>query len=433
MFFFCLTNFKKFHQGLSYNQSIDTYNMTVKTIYLLRHGFRSNWLPKPHPESPTGIEADVLLAEHGLEQADELSEYFQTNKELIKPQLIISSPFIRCIQTIRPLSKALDLEIVIERGVGEWFKKERAVEKTIIDGKSELTVPLPANLELLQKVFAGDELNMNKYWNTYIPNIKGESQQDIQERAFEALPLIIKKIEEEYPEVEHILICTHAATKIALGMALLGYDSLTEKFKDVADGQPDHIRAASCSLDKFITPPILQEKNVKFYERDWIMTMNGNTTFLTKGEEMHWDFSNGFEAGSDADIKYRQEIAKLEAQHGVQMDKSSTDGEHKKSSNKNKDEYEEHIVEINLPQNFARSFAELPKSDGPTDFQIAGVNTENPIVKVGNKFYEGEWQKPIGSTVVSVPNDDNEKSKNDLSNMKQVEASIDLQELKVKK
>ena len=411
--------------------------MAIKTIYLLRHGYRSNWLPEPHPESPTGIEADVLLAEHGLEQAEELSEYFKTNEDLIKPQLILSSPFIRCIETIRPLSKALDLEIIIERGLGEWFKKERAVEKTVIDGKEELTVPLPANLELLQKVFAKDNLKMNKYWNLYTPNIKGETQQDIQERAVKGLPLIITKIEEEYPELEHILICTHAATKIALGMAMLGYDNLTEKFQDILEGQPDHIRAGSCSLDKFTTPPIIQGKNVDFYQRDWIMTMNGNTSFLSKGEEMHWDFTNGFEAGSDADIKYRQEIAKLEAKHGVQMEKSSTDGEHKKSSKKNKKEkddvYEEHHVEINLPQNFARSFAELPKSDGPTDFQVAGVNTETPIVKIGNKFYEGEWQKPIGSTVVTVPNDNDEKSKNDVSNMKQVEASIDLQEMKVKK
>ncbi|CAI8491813.1 unnamed protein product [Hanseniaspora opuntiae] len=385
--------------------------MTLKTLYLLRHGFRSNWLPEPHPESPTGIEADVILAEHGLEQADELAEYFKTNEELVKPQLILTSPFVRCIETIRPLSKALDLEIIIDRCLGEWFKKDRALEKTIIDGKEELTVPLPANLEVHPR--------------------------EIQERALKGLPQLVKRIEEEYPEVEHVLICTHAATKIAIGMALLGYDSLTEPLRDVMDGQPNIIRAGSCSLDKFITPPILHEKPFDVFERDWIMTMNGNTTFLTKGEEMHWDFNNGFEAGSDADIKYRQEMAKLEKQHGVQMDKSSTDGEHKKKSKKDKknvdDSYEEHLVEINLPQNFARSFAELPKDGGPVDFQITGVNTENPIVKVGNKFYEGEWQKPIGSTVVSIPDDDENKSKNDMSNMKQVEASIDLQELKVKK
>ncbi|KAL6930994.1 hypothetical protein ACO0R3_004118 [Hanseniaspora guilliermondii] len=411
--------------------------MTLKTIYLLRHGFRSNWLPEPHPESPTGIEADVILAEHGLEQAEELAEYFKTNEDLVKPQLIVTSPFVRCIETIRPLSKALDLEIIIERCLGEWFKKDRALEKTIIDGKEELTVPLPANLDVLQRVFAQDNLKMNKYWNTYTPNIKGETQQEIQERAIKGLPSLIKRIEEEYPDVEHVLLCTHAATKIAFGMALLGYDSLTEPLRDVMDGQPNIIRAGSCSLDKFITPPILHEKPLDLFERDWIMTMNGNTTFLTNGEEMHWDFSNGFEAGSDADIKYRQEMAKLEKQHGVQMDKSSTDGEHKKKTKKDKDNvddsYEEHLVEINLPQNFARSFAELPKDDGPVDFQIAGVNTENPIVKVGKKFYEGEWQKPIGSTIVSIPNDDENKSKNDMSNMKQVEASIDLQELKVKK
>lgn len=34
--------------------------------------------------------------------------------------------------------------------------------------------------------------------------------------------------------------------------------------------------------------------------------MNGNTSFLTNGEEMNWTFMNAFEAGSDADIKARR-------------------------------------------------------------------------------------------------------------------------------
>lgn len=34
--------------------------------------------------------------------------------------------------------------------------------------------------------------------------------------------------------------------------------------------------------------------------------MNGNTEFLSSGEEMNWNFDCVAEAGSDADIKKRQ-------------------------------------------------------------------------------------------------------------------------------
>ncbi|KAL6930097.1 hypothetical protein ACO0SA_001504 [Hanseniaspora valbyensis] len=408
--------------------------MAIKTIYLLRHGYRSNWLPEPHPESPTGIEADVLLAPHGLEQADELSQYLSSDEFKNKPQLIISSPFIRCIETIRPTAQKLDLEIIIDRGIGEWFKKDRCVETTVVNGVEEKTVPLPAGLEKLQEVFAKDNLKLNKYWETAIPNIKGESQQEIQERAHKALPLIVARIEKEYPEVETILLCTHAATKIALGMAILGYDSVTATFPNVAKDQFNHIRAGSCSLDSFSVPI---ESDAPFYDRDWTMTMNGNTSYLTKGEEMHWDFTNGFEAGSDADIKYRQEIAKLEAKHGVTMAKCSTvDAKEGDQQQQEENEFEEHYVEVGLPKQFAKTFAEIPKEGNAiTDFQVTGLNTDSPIVKVGEKFYEGEWQKPIGSNVVTVPvTDDNDnKSKNDSSNMKPIGTRLDLNEIKIKK
>ncbi|XBW38694.1 hypothetical protein QEN19_004282 [Hanseniaspora menglaensis] len=409
--------------------------MGIKTIYLLRHGYRSNWLPEPHPPSPTGIEADVLLAQHGLEQAEELSEYINSDSFKNKPQLIISSPFIRCIQTIRPTAKKLDLEIVIEKGIGEWFKKDRCVETTVIDGIEQKTVPLPANLEKLHYVFEKDNLKMNKYWETVIPNIKGESKEDIQKRAFEVLPLLIERIEKEYPEIESVLLCTHAATKIALGMAILGYEDLTATFSDVKEGQHNHIRAAACSLDKFYIP---FESKDSFYDRDWTMTMNGNTSYLTKGEEMHWDFRNGFEAGSDADIKYREEIAKLEAKHGVDMTSSSTEetsvAQRESRAEEGNENFEEHFVEVGLPKQYAKTFAEIPKTGNSTDFQVSGMNTDGPLFKVGNKIYQGEWEQPIGSSVVTIPGiNDESKSKNDSSNMKSIENRLDLNEIKIKK
>lgn len=387
-------------------------------------------MPEPHPESPTGIEADVILAEHGLEQANELCEYMESDALKPKPELIICSPFVRCIESIRPTAQKLNLEIVIERGIGEWFKKDRCVETTVVDGVEQKTVPLPADLGKLQEVFSNDGLRMEKYWETVIPNIKGELIEEIQERAHQLLPLLIGRIEQEYPEIETVLFCTHAATKIAMGMAMLGYEDPRSLFPNVETGQYDHIRAGSCSLDKFSVP---FTTDAPFYDRDWIMTMNGNTCFLSKGEEMHWDFRNGFEAGSDADVKYREEVAKLEAKHGVKMTKSSTQ-ETGQEVQQPEDEFEEHYVEVGLPKQFAKTFAEIPKDGNGFDFQVSGLNTESPVLKVGKKIYQAAWQKPIGSNVVVVPgsNDEN-RSKNDSAQMMPIDNRLDLKEIKINK
>ena len=99
--------------------------MTIETIYIARHGYRSNWLPPPHPPNPTGIDSDPALAPHGVEQAQQLAAYLTSLPTHEKPEFIIASPFYRCIETSRPIAEMLDLKIALERGVGEWFRKNR--------------------------------------------------------------------------------------------------------------------------------------------------------------------------------------------------------------------------------------------------------------------------------------------------------------------
>lgn len=91
--------------------------------------FRMTWTVDPvtgvyssSHSYPTGIPNDPVLAAYGEEQALELAEKAVTLDP--KPQIVYSSPFYRCIQTITPTYKKLanDGEVLgdirIDTGLG---------------------------------------------------------------------------------------------------------------------------------------------------------------------------------------------------------------------------------------------------------------------------------------------------------------------------
>lgn len=259
--------------------------MAIKTIYIARHGYRSNWLPVgPYPEPPTGIENDVPLAEHGLEQAAELAKYMATLD--IKPEMIFTSPFYRCLQTINPTRETLKIPLYVDRGLGEWFKPDRDV------------VPKPATNDVISQFFPG--VIAGDWEDSNIPSLKGESEEDIFNRCKEFWPIFVSHLETKFPDVETIILVTHAATKAALGSNLLKFNDAREPIDD----KGTMIRNGSCSVDQFNC--VKRPEGKDFYSSQWDLVMNGNTSFLTKGEEMNWDFKNKWEAGSDEDIKARK-------------------------------------------------------------------------------------------------------------------------------
>ena len=272
--------------------------MTIETIYIARHGYRSNWLPPPHPEPLTGIDSDPPLAAHGVEQAKQLGAYLESLPSNEKPQFIIASPFYRCIETAKPVSEKLDVKIAIDRGVGEWFRKNRP------------TKPIPADYKQLNEFFGTVLIDEGKWPRdnlNVIPNVDGETEEEIFKRSQEFWKRFIPTFEERYPEIDTILIVTHAATKIALASALLGLSSVF----DYIDDKQTLIRAGSCSLSKFI-------KSDNDDSDKWKIVMNGNCEFLTKGEEMNWDFRQGVEAGSAEDIARRKAIEQALAEQEQQ-------------------------------------------------------------------------------------------------------------------
>jgi transcription factor C subunit 7 len=269
--------------------------MTLKTVYIVRHGYRSNWLPLDQQIAPlTGIDSDPPLAPHGITQANELANYLTNDllqEGLPIPEMIFSSPFYRCIETIHPTAEKLNLIIHPERGIGEWFKPHRKI------------IPLPVDNKILHKFFNTVPEQMEWEWDTVIPSNLGETEDQIFKRCKEFWLKFIPKFELKYPEIESIVFITHAATKIALGMSLTGYSSVRDFLieKDGGDGKTTRIGGSTCSVD------IYQLENST--QNIWKLLINSETKFLSHGDEMNWHFATSqFEPGSKEDFEYRKKL-----------------------------------------------------------------------------------------------------------------------------
>lgn len=134
----------------------------MKKIYIVRH---CEALGQP-PESQ--------LTERGSKQAEFLSEFFSN----IKIDRIISSPFLRAIQSVEPLREKINLEIDID---------ERLSERILS------TIDLPDWLEKLKITFSDMELKFEG----------GESSQEAMNRVVNVIEDILKS------KNENTIIVTH--------------------------------------------------------------------------------------------------------------------------------------------------------------------------------------------------------------------------------
>jgi transcription factor C subunit 7 len=237
--------------------------------------------------TPTGIASDPALAGKGVEQAHELAAHLQTLSPPI--QRLYSSPFYRCIQTLIPTVKALtpktsDPEthkIRGENGVGEWY------------GTARFDHPSPAEPNLLKSLFPQYD---EDYSPVIRPSVNGESIEDLHDRAAYALHKIIEQSDAE--GVKAIVICTHAATLIAIGRALTGRmpeDIAEEDFRPFTCGVSTFVRksvAPALDIKQWNGPeeeiPRLDWKDGKGIGGGWEMTVSGDCSFLSGGEERGW-------------------------------------------------------------------------------------------------------------------------------------------------
>jgi len=238
--------------------------------------------------SPTGIASDPALAGYGVSQSHELAAHLTTLDPPI--DVFYSSPFYRCIQTINPTLELIETtnpaspkrSIRGDNGMGEWY------------GTARFDHPSPATPDVLNELFPRYDLD---YRPTIIPSVSGETIPELHDRTAYALHRIIEKSDAEGAKA--IIICSHAATILAIGRALTGYLP-----KDIEE---QDFRPFTCSLSKFVRKSkVPVETKVDLWEGHgkpapkidwrggrgvaggWTCEVNGDCSFLSGGEERGW-------------------------------------------------------------------------------------------------------------------------------------------------
>jgi phosphohistidine phosphatase SixA len=103
--------------------------LSKKTLILLRHAHREKLLG--------GIQ-DNGLSEKGKKQAERILKYYKKQFKTFEGDVaLVSSPKVRCVETLMPIAEELDLKIQLENFLGEggdlyekttyfldWWKKK---------------------------------------------------------------------------------------------------------------------------------------------------------------------------------------------------------------------------------------------------------------------------------------------------------------------
>ncbi|KAL1894152.1 C6 zinc cluster transcription factor-like protein [Sporothrix stenoceras] len=220
--------------------------MPLEYIYVARHGFRSNWVVNPKTgdytafvPSPTGIPADPALTSHGVDQSRELGAHLSSSAMPVPVERIYSSPYYRCLQTIQPFVEIVAGQpkpgypsqdqpssppprwaVRCDSGLVDWF------------GPAPFEQPQPAPLkELHDDFFPWIDTGYQAHSSGVVPRLHGESMAQLHARVAATLDHIVRQCDAE--GVRSIVICSHAATIIALGRVLTGVlpdDVETEDF-----------------------------------------------------------------------------------------------------------------------------------------------------------------------------------------------------------
>ena len=88
-------------------------------LLLIRHG-----LPVTVDNRETGMEADPVLSDLGLRQAEALADWFADSPTAERIDAVYASPKARAQQTVAPLAGRLGLELLIEPLVNEYDQGE---------------------------------------------------------------------------------------------------------------------------------------------------------------------------------------------------------------------------------------------------------------------------------------------------------------------
>lgn len=141
-------------------------------------------------------------------------------------------------------------------------------------GRAEFEHPTPPDLKILNPLF--ENLDQD-YVSVQIPASKGEFIVELHERVKDTLNSIITELDNDPEQPRTLLICTHAATMIAIGRALTG------NMPD--DTDEDDFQCYTASLSKFTRKINSASSKVL---GNWDCELNSETKYLSGGAERGW-------------------------------------------------------------------------------------------------------------------------------------------------
>ena len=172
-------------------------------------------------------------------------------------------------------------------GVGrEWY------------GVARFDHPSPGSPELLRKFFPTYSAS---YKPSIIPSTNGETLEELHDRCAYTMLRIISDLDEEEGAPKAVLICTHAATLIAVGRALTGdmpEEVGTEDFKPYTCGLSKFVRRKLprdggerkqvLAWSKGEAIPKVDWRDGKGVAGGWDCELNGDCSHLKDGAERGW-------------------------------------------------------------------------------------------------------------------------------------------------
>jgi 2,3-bisphosphoglycerate-dependent phosphoglycerate mutase len=107
-----------------------------RRLFLIRHG-QSDFDSEDFRISPRGRQWDPRLSQEGRDQADALAARLVL---MDAPATVVTSPFRRCVETIRPFTERAGIEPTVDEAVGEVFigEWEGLSFEEIVSGDEEL-------------------------------------------------------------------------------------------------------------------------------------------------------------------------------------------------------------------------------------------------------------------------------------------------------
>jgi transcription factor C subunit 7 len=122
-----------------------------------------------------------------------------------------------------------------------------------------------------------DDLDQHYDMSTHAPAANGETIVELHERVNAALRRLVAELDDDPGQPRTVLICTHAATMIAVGRVLTG------RMPD--DPNEDDFQCYTAGVSKFVRRNMEPGKGVV---GNWDCELNSETSFLSGGAERGW-------------------------------------------------------------------------------------------------------------------------------------------------